>query len=372
LARQDGEAVNVLALSPHIAAWAKKTYPGWEVTELPRAMPMGYPEVLKNAKGDTLFLGPETPPPTPQHAALAKKQLESGYELVVSLFDNWQDPLIFFLGMMAFRRTAATERLFALWADKVETLSPWSAFAQALYEAAPMTWYAPPTWWRRDNSDKSVAVVIPCYRHEDFLGKAIESSLSQPNLAYVVVVDDGSPCVPDVLRKYVGSPVYVVRHDGNRGLPAARNSGLRVCTTTLLTSLDADDVWHKEALPNMAAAHKPTAWVVPDVQLFNDVHRRVKVNISNDAMKTLQPAHPAILFSRDAWLHAGGFDESIKAFESWDFHVRLIQAGIQPTKLNQICVRYRKQKGAGMLASIMRNKKLHLEALHARNPAFFK
>lgn len=366
--------MKVLALSPHVADWSRKAYPDLEVVEGPRAMPLEYARVLRESKGDeVLFLGPETPPPAARHLALAKRQLENGYELVVSLFDNWQDPLVFFLGMMVFRRTSAVERLFDSWLEKVRTLTPWSAFTQALYQSTPRSWYAPPTWWRKDDlEDRSVAVVIPCYRHEDLLDKAIASSLSQSNLAYVVVVDDGSPCIADVLQKFVGDPVYVVKHPENRGLPAARNSGLRVCATTFLTSLDADDVWHKEALPNMVMAYKPATWVVPDVQLFNDVHRRVKVNISMDAMRTLQPAHPAVLFTRDAWLHAGGFDESIKAFESWDFHVRLIQSGIRPTKLDRVCVRYRKLKGAGMLAGIMRDKERHLRALHARNPAFFK
>ena len=91
-----------------------------------------------------------------------------------------------------------------------------------------------------------VAVVVPVFEQAAFLGRALGSLLAQTVTDWeAVVVDDGSTDGPDPL----GLPL--VRHDSNRGLGAALNTGLAATTAPVVTYLPADDAWdadHLEAL----------------------------------------------------------------------------------------------------------------------------
>lgn len=88
-----------------------------------------------------------------------------------------------------------------------------------------------------------VAVVVPVHDQAAFLGRALGSLLAQDEGDWeAVVVDDGSSddvraVVPDDER------ITVVRHDENRGLGAALNTGLDATSAPLVAYLPADDEW---------------------------------------------------------------------------------------------------------------------------------
>lgn len=89
-----------------------------------------------------------------------------------------------------------------------------------------------------------VTVVITTHNDAELAQRALISVLKQTVAPYeVIVVDDGSdsevrvPVEPD---EYPHIPVRVVRVT-NRGLPAARNTGLMLCRTDAILFLDADD-----------------------------------------------------------------------------------------------------------------------------------
>jgi glycosyltransferase involved in cell wall biosynthesis len=92
---------------------------------------------------------------------------------------------------------------------------------------------------------RRVSVVIPCFRGERFIGDAIASVLSQEGAEVeVVVVDDGSPdASADVVEAIDDSRVRLLRHDRNRGIAAARNTGLGAVSGELVAFLDQDDLW---------------------------------------------------------------------------------------------------------------------------------
>lgn len=81
----------------------------------------------------------------------------------------------------------------------------------------------------------------------------------------VVVVDDGST---DATAGRVGRwadrlPLTVVRHPANRGLWAARNSGIDALGTDLVAFLDADDVWLPDHLGSLEELAGPGQIVSP-------------------------------------------------------------------------------------------------------------
>ena len=94
--------------------------------------------------------------------------------------------------------------------------------------------------------DARVSVIIPCYNGESFIGSAIESVLGQTYRHFeVIVVDDGSRDRSEaVVGGFLSDPrVVLVRHEENRGIPAARNTGIRSSRGRYLAFLDQDDSW---------------------------------------------------------------------------------------------------------------------------------
>lgn len=91
-----------------------------------------------------------------------------------------------------------------------------------------------------------VSVVIPFYRGAARLGRALRSVERQTlRPCEVVLVDDGSP-EPLRVEDHAAEltvPLRVVRHPRNRGIPAARNSGVRAAAGEWIAFLDQDDEW---------------------------------------------------------------------------------------------------------------------------------
>ena len=94
----------------------------------------------------------------------------------------------------------------------------------------------------------SVSVIIPSYNCAHYLPKAIESALAQ-NYAdlEIIVVDDGSTDdTPNVVTPYLDRITYI--RQANKGLPGARNTGIRAAKGEFIALLDSDDSWLPEKL----------------------------------------------------------------------------------------------------------------------------
>src|SRR6266849_1371894 len=91
-----------------------------------------------------------------------------------------------------------------------------------------------------DRGHPLVSVVVVCYNQAKYLGEAIESALAQRyQPVEILVVDDGST---DATAKVAATfPRVHYVHQSNRGLAAARNTGLRHSTGEYVVFLDADD-----------------------------------------------------------------------------------------------------------------------------------
>lgn len=105
-----------------------------------------------------------------------------------------------------------------------------------------------------------ISVVIPIYNVEKYLLSCVNSVMTQtyPDCE-VIFVNDGSPdSSMDVLEKYLSTekvrfPYTVINHEKNRGLSAARNSGICAATGDYLYFLDSDDMLPSDGLDKLAA-----------------------------------------------------------------------------------------------------------------------
>jgi glycosyltransferase involved in cell wall biosynthesis len=180
----------------------------------------------------------------------------------------------------------------------------------------------------------TVAVIIPTYNHAGFLAAAIESVLAQTRPANeIIVVDDGSADDPaEVVAQF--PQVRLIRQD-NRGLSAARNVGLRNCTTSHVVFLDADD----RLLPIALQTGLEFARTRPDCAFVYGGHRDISENgdpighdlfnpVNGDAhiaflRRNLVGALSSAVCRRDCLLAVDGFDETLRRLEDHDIYLRI-------------------------------------------------
>ena len=93
-------------------------------------------------------------------------------------------------------------------------------------------------------NEACISVIIPVYRVEPYLRKCLDSVLGQTyrNLE-VILVDDGSPDGCGSICDAYGArdPRVTVIHQENRGVSAARNTGVGAARGEYIAFVDADD-----------------------------------------------------------------------------------------------------------------------------------
>ncbi len=179
-----------------------------------------------------------------------------------------------------------------------------------------------------------VSVVIPCYNQAHFLGEAIQSVLAQTYPRFeVIVVDDGSSDgTSEVAARY--PDVHCVRQD-NRGVSAARNSGLARSEGEYVVFLDADDRLLPEALeagigclkahPGYAFASGRYRFIAGDGSFLKQQRERAVDKDSYVALlrRNYIGVPAAVMFRRTVCASVGGFDPPADMSADTDIYLRI-------------------------------------------------
>lgn len=95
-----------------------------------------------------------------------------------------------------------------------------------------------------------ISVIIPTFNRAQVLKRAIVSALNQAyrNIELVIVNDASTDSSLDIVKSINDSRIKLVVHERNKGLAAARNTGIRNSAGEYLTFLDDDDEWLPEKI----------------------------------------------------------------------------------------------------------------------------
>ncbi|MBQ6431393.1 MAG: glycosyltransferase family 2 protein [Oscillospiraceae bacterium] len=99
-----------------------------------------------------------------------------------------------------------------------------------------------------------ISVIVPVYRTEAYIEACIRSLCAQTCRDFeIILVDDGSPdrsaeLAEAILRQ--GDVRYQIIHTENRGVSAARNTGLQAASGEWVATVDSDDVLSPDFLSN--------------------------------------------------------------------------------------------------------------------------
>ncbi|HPP08870.1 MAG TPA: glycosyltransferase family A protein, partial [bacterium] len=114
-----------------------------------------------------------------------------------------------------------------------------------------------------------VSVIVPVYNAERFIGETLRSVLCQTYKDIeVIVVDDGSTDHSvEVIKKYNDPRIMLIRQQ-NRGVSAARNTGIKSSNGKFIALLDHDDLWLAEKIEKQMILFEKN----PDVALvYSDI-----------------------------------------------------------------------------------------------------
>jgi glycosyltransferase involved in cell wall biosynthesis len=180
-----------------------------------------------------------------------------------------------------------------------------------------------------------VSVVIVCYNQAAYLLDAINSVVEQTYRRFeVVLVDDGSTDNTAEIARGFAEIHYV--HQPNRGLAAARNTGLKASHGRYVVFLDADD----RLLPNALEAglscfleHPRNGFVFGKfLNLYADGSTAPPAlhgeQFAGDyylhfLQWNLVGMHATVMYSREVLSGVAGFNERLHACEDYDVYLRI-------------------------------------------------
>lgn len=183
-----------------------------------------------------------------------------------------------------------------------------------------------------DPSNPAVSVIIPAYNRVHTIGRALDSVLAQTFVDFeILVVDDGSrDGTPDLCDARREPRLRTLRHGGNRGAAAARNTGVRAARGVWCAFLDSDDAWFPAKLErqieflhgrNARCKACCTGYRILDGRGSRDYlpapaeRRRLLLGCDLSPGSTL-------LAERAVLAEVGPFDEALPRYEDWDWLLR--------------------------------------------------
>lgn len=104
-------------------------------------------------------------------------------------------------------------------------------------------------------ADMKVSVIIPIYNVSDYIEECLNSVIRQTytDIEVLIVDDCGTDNSMNIVKKFISDyqgPILfkILHHSNNRGLSAARNTGLEAAQGEFVYFLDSDDYIYKDCI----------------------------------------------------------------------------------------------------------------------------
>lgn len=192
-----------------------------------------------------------------------------------------------------------------------------------------------------------VSICIPAFNARRYLPETLASVRAQTFADWeLIVTEDGSEeDIAPVVRSFAAGgpqPVHFQRHEHNRGLPAARNTGIAAARGEWIALLDSDDLWtpaHLAGLVACAGMHPAADFVHAGSVLFESESGRQLATRAPTAAAirayprslylgkyVVQPS--SVLLRKELWARVGGFNPASRYAEDREMWLRCARAGV--------------------------------------------
>jgi glycosyltransferase involved in cell wall biosynthesis len=181
-----------------------------------------------------------------------------------------------------------------------------------------------------------LSIVIPNFNTAKYVVAAVNSALDQTFTSLeVIVVDDGSTDDSLLKLEQIEDHRVTIVAQPNRGLAAARNTGISIARGKYIGLLDSDDVWYRRKAEKQLAAMEadPTLGLTFCHSAYLDENGALTGQLLISRCK--RPALRELVFRnhvgngstpiirRECFEQAGMFNESLEALEDQEMWVRI-------------------------------------------------
>lgn len=189
--------------------------------------------------------------------------------------------------------------------------------------------------------EEKVSIIITTYNGENSILNAVNSCLEQSysNIEIIVVDDNGKESnsqknTEKILSEYINNKlIKYIPQEINRNASVARNTGVSIATGKYIALLDDDDVFLKDKIFNQVKAFKKLdkEYGIVYCSMIDDMDGTVyeyKATHNGDvlydlAMMKVSACTSNIMFRKEDFIQIGGFDESFKRHQDWEFLIRM-------------------------------------------------
>ena len=183
------------------------------------------------------------------------------------------------------------------------------------------------------------SVIIPTYNRPESLKEAIQSVLRQEYTYFeIIVINDGGVDVQGVINGLnAGNKIKYISHEKNKGLAAARNTGIRIANGKYIAYLDDDDIFYPSHLDVLVNFLESNEFRVA----FTEAFRAYQTKENDKYIITKRDIPYAMDFDKEQILvgnmipvlcvmhekscldDVGLFDETLSSHEDWDLWIRM-------------------------------------------------
>lgn len=177
-----------------------------------------------------------------------------------------------------------------------------------------------------------ISIVIPYYKGKAYLADAIASCNAQSKRAdEIILVDDCSPDFPELPESLLQN-CSLVRHESNRGVAEAFNSGFNAARGKYLIRLAQDDMLKPNALAELSVfldEHPDIAMVYGNMEIVSENGTVVGAFETGDPVEVLNTSARIGLcwmFRREIWDAGFRFNPAYDQVEDFEFWLRASKA----------------------------------------------
>ena len=179
-----------------------------------------------------------------------------------------------------------------------------------------------------------ISVIIPTYNRILFLKRSIDSVLEQTLQPYeIIIVDDGSSDGTSAMIK-TNYPNLKLIYQENKGVSAARNTGVKASSGDWVCFLDSDDEWKKNKLSEQHIAlekdttysfcHSNEEWIKNGKKINQKKkHKKYGGNIFKQCLDMCRVSPSSVMINKNVFKDVGLFNEDLIICEDYELWLRI-------------------------------------------------
>lgn len=227
-----------------------------------------------------------------------------------------------------------------------------------------------------------VSVILPFFDRASTLGAAIESVRAQTLTNWeLLAVDDGSrDGSAELVAAFADPRIKLLRHGDNRGVSAARNTGLSAARGAYVALLDSDDVWRPEKLERQLDAMTQRGLDLCGCEYeATEGGRTWRFALPRDVdwrrgldLRCHLSSGSTLVVRREVAEAVGSFDTSLRLYEDWDWVLRAVQRyryGVVHEPLAAVVLKETRD-AAAMAAAVERFLERNAAVFESVDPAY--